>query len=91
MSIFVAPAVWRGQYGGMNSKHIGMAVRRVRSRRRIEQRELAQLAGLTQPTLSEMEAGKVRWTVERIDQVATALGMTTLALVMSAASIERAA
>lgn len=52
---------------------------------------MAQLAGLTQPTLSEMEAGKVRWTVERIDQVATALGMTTLALVMSAAAIERAA
>lgn len=75
----------------MTSKHVGAAVRRLRKRRKIEQHELAALAGLTRPTLCEMEAGKVRWTVERIDQVASALGMTTLALVMSAAAIERAA
>lgn len=75
----------------MNSKHIGAAVRKARKRRKMDQFELAEACGLARASLCELESGKSKWSVERVDQVATALGMTTLALVMSAASIERAA
>jgi phage repressor protein C with HTH and peptisase S24 domain len=54
--------------------HIGDVIRKLRTERGLDQRELAKMAGVSVTTLSELERGEGNKTIGTIAKVATALG-----------------
>lgn len=53
---------------------VGSAVRAARRRARVSQSELADLAGMSQPSIARLERGVVSPTVITLDRIARALG-----------------
>ncbi|MCW2877340.1 MAG: helix-turn-helix protein, partial [Sphaerisporangium sp.] len=60
----------------MDLQQIGARVRRERERAGLTQRELADLTGISQPTLARIELGsRPRLTIAELDRLATAMGV----------------
>lgn len=56
------------------------ALRRYRERKGLTQKELAQICGITQTTVSEIENGKANPTLEVLQRLAEALGVPVVGL-----------
>jgi len=62
-------------------------VRAVMARRNVTQRDIADLLGLSQPSISERLRGQVPWTVEELVAVADHLDTSVAALLTSAQAV----
>ncbi|WP_316226752.1 MULTISPECIES: helix-turn-helix transcriptional regulator [unclassified Bradyrhizobium] len=54
---------------------LGENVRRLRKAKRLSQERLAELTGLDQPHISEIEAGLINLTLDNVQALAVALGV----------------
>jgi transcriptional regulator with XRE-family HTH domain len=76
----------------MNTEQIvAQNVRIHRARLKLSQAQLAQQAGISQSYIGKIEAGRGNLTLEVLDELALALGMTTANLVTETALNDRAA
>lgn len=55
---------------------VGEALVALRIKRNLTMRELGDAAGISQSTVYKLEAGSMKWTVEYLERVGTALGIT---------------
>lgn len=60
------------------SQTIGENIRVERLRRRLNQYELAEMAGMSQVTLGRIERGREGVRLDQLDRIATALGLNVL-------------
>ena len=54
-------------------KHIGKQIHRIRKQRGMTQKELAELIGTSKSDISDMENGRKKLSVDRLDNIAIAL------------------
>lgn len=59
----------------MTLKEIGQAVKEARKKAGLNQIALAELAGTSQPSISDIERGKTKAGAELLNKVVTALGI----------------
>jgi len=59
----------------MNTKDMGVLIKKRRAALRIDQRTLSEISGIAIHTLSNIEAGRGNPSVETLDRVLHALGM----------------
>lgn len=73
----------------LTPRTIGMVIRLARQNQDLSQVRLAEMAGLVQPTISELEKGRAQ-NSENLDKVARALGLKLSRLIEAAEQIESA-
>ena len=59
----------------MRDAKVGEEVRKVRERNGATQAQLGEAIGLSATTISELESGDRRWTIDRIEKVAAHFGV----------------
>lgn len=59
----------------MTLKEIGQNVRDARKDKKLSQQQLAELAGTSQPSISDIERGKTKAGADLLNKVVTALGI----------------
>ena len=72
----------------MNSTKVGGRIRALRAARKMTVEDLHKLTGLGVDTISRTERGLVRFTLERLELLATALGTTSSALLSETFTVE---
>ncbi len=60
--------------------HLAVALREYRERKKLTQKDLAQLCGVTQTTISEIENGKANPTIDVLARISEALAVPPSAL-----------
>jgi transcriptional regulator with XRE-family HTH domain len=79
----------RSPQAGKSHRALGLAIRELRQRQNLTQRELAELAGWHATDISSLESGRRNPTLNALQQVSHALGVRASEMLVLAESIER--